>query len=168
MADMVKWNSTTEQAGEGDSEILVLSDRETSSCSTDCHLERESRCPPTYLLVVVGFSTIGGFLFGYDTGVISGALLALDEDFKYELSALQKELIVAITIAAAAIGALTGGLTNEYLGRKLSIMIASVIFTLGAIVMSAAPLQSYGWLVILAGRCIVGISIGNAGLLLVR
>ena len=161
--DSVKWTSGNSEDGNEDGVVLLQSETETSSLVVDTPpLARESLCPTTYLMAVVGFSTIGGFLFGYDTGVISGALLALDEDFNYELSALQKELIVAITIAAAALGALSGGLTNEYLGRRITIMIASVIFSLGAILMAVAPLQPNGWLVILSGRFVVGISIGNA------
>lgn len=120
----------------------------------------ESRKLTFYLFNVVSFAVIGGFLFGYDTGVISGALLVLDRDFDYTLTAIQKELIVSITIAAAALGSIIGGPSNEFLGRKPTIMISSVIFSVGAIVMSAAPINNLGLILILLGRFIVGVGIG--------
>lgn len=162
--DVVRWVSESREDGREDDVILLQSEGEASPIGTESGLLRRRLCPTAYLVAVVGFSTIGGFLFGYDTSVISGAILSLDADFNYELTALQKELIVSITIAAAAIGALAGGLTNEYLGRKITIIISSVIFSLGAILMAAAPLEDNGWLVILAGRFVVGIGIGNTPL----
>ena len=114
---------------------------------------------PAIIYVITGFSIIGGFLFGYDTGVIAGALLELDNDFN--LSATQKELVVSITVAAAALGALGGGLLNEKLGRKKAIMVASAIFGVGAVIMAGAPLASWGWSIVLIGRFTVGIGIGE-------
>ena len=71
---------------------------------------------PCFVYVVAAFSIIGGFLFGYDTGVIAGAILELDKDFA--LDSTRKELVVSVTLAAAAVGALVGGPTNERFGRK--------------------------------------------------
>ena len=62
---------------------------------------------PLFVYVISFFSIIGGFLFGYDTGVIAGALLELEKDFR--LDATKKELVVSVTVVAAAIGALCGG-----------------------------------------------------------
>ena len=114
-----------------------------------------------YLSAVAFFSIIGGFLLGYDTSVISGALLILDKDYDYSLTALQKELVVSITIGAAAVGAVLGGPSNELLGRRPTIMIASTIFTVGAILMAAAPISAWGWIIILIGRFVVGAGIGE-------
>ena len=57
------------------------------------------------------FSIIGGFLFGYDMGVIAGALLELEKDFN--LDVMKKELVVSVTVVTAALGALCGGPSNE-------------------------------------------------------
>mgnify|MGYP003386742962 CR=1 FL=1 len=57
----------------------------------------EEASPIIYTLTAL--SCIGGFLFGYDTGVISGALVQIGDDF--DLSDWDKELIVSITVAAA-------------------------------------------------------------------
>jgi SP family myo-inositol transporter-like MFS transporter 13 len=67
------------------------------------------------------FAAIGGFLFGYDTGVVSGAMLLLKTNF--DLSSFTEEVIVSVTIGTAAIFALVSGILNEYLGRKLTIII---------------------------------------------
>ena len=60
-----------------------------------------------YVVVLAAFSAIGGFLFGYDTGVVSGAMLLLKDEF--DLSALQIELVVSVTIGGAFVSALLGG-----------------------------------------------------------
>ena len=116
---------------------------------------------PSIIYVITFFSIIGGFLFGYDTGVIAGALLELDKD--YPLKTTKKELLVSITVAAAAMGAVCGGPLNEKAGRKKTIMIASIVFAVGAVVMAGAPPMSWGWGVVFAGRFIVGIGIGGCG-----
>ena len=104
-----------------------------------------------------GFSVISGFLFGYDMGAIAGALLTgLDN-----LSSTQKELLFTISFATAALGALGGGLLNEKMGRKRTIMIASAIFGMGVVIMAGAPSASWGWSIVLIGRLIVGIGIGK-------
>ena len=124
-------------------------------------LDQTRRTVGTPFLVYVNsfFSIIGGFLFGYDTAVIAGALLELDKDFS--LDRTKKELVVSVTVAAAAVGAVFGGPMNEKLGRKKTIMVASVVFAVGAVLMAGAPPSSWGWSVVLVGRFIVGIGIGR-------
>ena len=106
-----------------------------------------------YLLSLL--SAIGGFLFGYDTGVVSGAMIFLREEF--HLNSLWQELVVSITIGTAAIFAFLGGFMNDWLGRKPVILVASFVFTVGAVVLGLA----YNRVMLLAGRAIVGIGIGN-------
>lgn len=162
-ADRVTWvregNPSTEEEGE----ILLASDdsnniKEQDTTSPEPQMSSRLTC---YLTTVASFSIIGGFLFGYDTGVISGALLVLDKDYDYRLTAIQKELLVSITIGAAALGAVIGGPINEWFGRKPTIIVASAIFVIGALVMAGAPISTWGWTVILVGRFIVGIGIGK-------
>lgn len=110
---------------------------------------------PGFVYVLAAFSALGGFLFGYDTGVISGAMLLLKREL--ELSALWQELLISSTVAAAALSALLGGFLNGFLGRRVCILLASFFFTLGGIVLSTAP----GKEVLLAGRLIVGVGLGK-------
>ena len=101
------------------------------------------------------FAALGGFLFGYDTGVISGALIPLSRHFS--LDDLWKELIVGATVGAAIFGAVSGGWFNDKFGRKLVLIASSLVFGIGAAVMAAAP----GKETLLIGRIIVGVAIGK-------
>ncbi|OWF39315.1 proton myo-inositol cotransporter-like [Mizuhopecten yessoensis] len=109
---------------------------------------------PTFVYVLTFFSALGGFLFGYDTGVISGAMILLRNEFN--LSSVWQELIVSVTVAAAAVFALIGGYLNDRLGRRPVIMAASIVFTIGAVCMAIAG-DKY---LLLAGRVIIGAGIG--------
>lgn len=108
-----------------------------------------------FLLTLSFFAAIGGFLFGYDTGVVSGAMLLLKTSF--DLSSFTEEVIVSVTIGTAAIFALVSGILNEYLGRKLTIIIGSMVFTAGAVVLALAQNTA----MLIAGRAILGIGIGK-------
>ena len=108
-----------------------------------------------YVYYLTCFATIGGLLFGYDTGIISGSMLLIGDNWK--LSNIWKEGIVSATVGAAAIFALIAGFLTDLIGRKKVVMLASVIFTAGAAVMGAAP----GKEVLLVGRLIVGAGIGR-------
>lgn len=117
---------------------------------------------PGFVYVLAVFSAMGGFLFGYDTGVISGAMLLLKKEL--ELSALWQELLISSTVAAAALSALLGGFLNGLFGRRVCILLASFFFTVGGIVLSTAPDKE----VLLAGRLIVGVGLGRFLLCLIR
>ena len=110
---------------------------------------------PCFLYLLTLLSTIGGFLFGYDTGVVSGAMLLLRVDLN--LSPLAQEVFVSITIASAAVFALCGGWINNRFGRKPTILLGSVVFTVGALMLAAAVNIA----MLLCGRCILGIGIGR-------
>ncbi|XP_020787241.1 proton myo-inositol cotransporter [Boleophthalmus pectinirostris] len=113
---------------------------------------------PGFVYVLAVFSALGGFLFGYDTGVISGAMLLLKRELG--LSALWQEVLISSTVAAAALSALMGGFLNGLFGRRVCILLASFFFTIGGIVLSTAP----GKEVLLAGRLIVGVGLGIASM----
>ncbi|XP_041989820.1 inositol transporter 4-like [Salvia splendens] len=114
-----------------------------------------------YIMRLAFSAGLGGLLFGYDTGVISGAMLYIREDFKaVEKNTWLQETIVSMAVAGAIVGAGFGGVLNDKYGRKKSIMLADVLFFIGAIVMafSAAP-----WMIIL-GRIFVGLGVGMASM----
>ena len=110
------------------------------------------------MIVLTALSALGGFLFGYDTGVVSGALPLLRDEFS--LSDFSQEVCVSSTIFAAALSALWGGQLNASYGRRLVILFASCTFAVGSLLMAFAP--NFGTLV--AGRLIVGVGIGFASL----
>ncbi|KAK0063872.1 proton myo-inositol cotransporter [Biomphalaria pfeifferi] len=111
-----------------------------------------------YVWLLTFFAAIGGFLFGYDTGVISGAMLLLRD--KFNLSSFWQELIVSVTIAAAVVSALAGGFLNDWFGRKVVTILASFVFTAGAVVLACS--SNVAMLVV--GRLILGLSIGFASM----
>jgi sugar porter (SP) family MFS transporter len=100
------------------------------------------------------FAALGGLLFGYDTGVISGAELFIRNDFTLTTFAL--EVIVSGVLAGAAVGALGGGRLADLFGRRKLLITTAIIFAAGAILCAAA--QSPAILVV--GRIIVGLGIG--------
>jgi SP family myo-inositol transporter-like MFS transporter 13 len=107
-----------------------------------------------YIFLLTGICAVSSLLFGYDTGVVSGALLSIRNDLK--LSEWEQELIVSITTIGAVVGSLSGGYFNERVGRRPVILLSSVIFTVGAVVMGVAP----DFLMLTVGRAIIGLAIG--------
>ena len=118
------------------------------------HLESKQKTP-LYVYFLTVFAAIGGFLFGYDTGVISGAMILIKQEF--DLSSFWQELIVSVTIGAAILGALLGGFLNQRLGRKPLLVASAMVFTVGAVVMAVANSRE----ILLIGRLTVGFGIGK-------
>src|SRR5579863_6008616 len=83
------------------------------------------------------FAALGGLLFGYDTGVISGAELFFRHEFS--LSTFALEVIVSGVLAGAAAGALIGGRLADLFGRRRLLIATAIIFAAGAILCAAAP-----------------------------
>ncbi len=112
------------------------------------------RATRNFAFVAAGFAAIGGLLFGYDTGVISGAELFLKDQFV--LSTFALELIVSGVLVGAATGALVGGRLADVLGRRKLLIATAVIFAAGALICAGAHSP---WMLI-TGRIIVGLGIG--------
>ncbi|BFZ10376.1 hypothetical protein BsWGS_13415 [Bradybaena similaris] len=113
---------------------------------------------PFFVYYLACFATIGGLLFGYDTGIVSGSMLLIKDYF--ELSTIWQEVIVSGTVGAAAVFSLLAGFMCDFFGRKITIMVASVVFVAGAIIMGVSQNKE----VLLAGRIVVGIGIGFASM----
>jgi SP family galactose:H+ symporter-like MFS transporter len=107
-----------------------------------------------FVFLAAAFAALGGLLFGYDTGVISGALIFIRTQFG--LTTFQQELVVSVVLVGATVGALSGGRLADVFGRRFMLLITALIFVTGALVCAAAP--SLNFLVI--GRLIVGLGIG--------
>ena len=109
-----------------------------------------------FVYVAVGIAAVGGLLFGYDTGVISGAILFIKKQFS--LSATMEEIVVSAVLVGAVLGAFMGGLFANRYGRRKMIILAGIIFSVSAIGTSLAP--TVPWLI--AARIVSGIAIGIA------
>ncbi|KAL5013890.1 hypothetical protein ScPMuIL_008160 [Solemya velum] len=128
------------------------------SNDADVNIDSGDSGSTCFTWVLCFFAAIGGFLFGYDTGVISGAMLLLQRNF--HLSSIQQEVVVSVTIGLACLSALIGGPVTDRFGRKLCIIFASVIFTTGAIVLAV----SVNFTMLVVGRGILGVGIGLASM----
>jgi MFS family permease len=108
---------------------------------------------------LTGMAAIGGFLFGYDTGVVSGAMLPLRR--RFDLSPEQQEVVVSSTVLAAFLSSLFLGATlNDKMGRRWAILFSAAVFGLGSLILMCA--MDYVTLVI--GRIVLGVGIGVASL----
>ncbi|MFZ1807900.1 MAG: sugar porter family MFS transporter [Cyclobacteriaceae bacterium] len=109
-----------------------------------------------FVYIAAAISALGGMLFGYDTGVISGAILFISKDFS--LTQLQVEIVVSCVLIGALIGAMTGGILADRFGRRRVIIATATLFVGGAIVTALSPTFT----LLIAGRIIVGAAIGVA------
>src|ERR1700727_2020861 len=112
-----------------------------------------------HVLLGAAITALGGLLFGYDTGVISGALLFIGKDF-HGLTSFDKELLTSILLIGALIGALVAGRVADAIGRRPTVLITAAVFVGG--VMLAAFSPSYG--VLVAARVVIGLAVGSASM----
>ncbi|GBD47311.1 sugar transporter [Methylopila sp. Yamaguchi] len=109
--------------------------------------------------VVAATASLGGLLFGYDTGVISGALPFIRDLF--QLSEAMQGFVVSIALLGAAVGAATAGSLADAYGRRKVILVVALLFVVGALVCAAA----HEVVTLLIGRAILGVAIGVASML---
>ena len=109
-----------------------------------------------FVTMVSGISALAGLLFGYDTGVISGAILFVRKDFL--LSTFQEEVVVSAVLLGAVAGAAFGGKLADALGRRKLLIQVAILFIIGAIGTALAPTPT----LLAIGRVIVGVAIGIA------
>ena len=110
-----------------------------------------------FLVKLTVISTLGGLLFGYDTGVISGALLYMREDLG--LTDVSEAVVVSsLLFPGAAFGALLGGKLADALGRKGSLLVCAGLFLFGALICAIAP----NVVIMTTGRILLGFGVGAA------
>jgi MFS family permease len=109
-----------------------------------------------FVVLAAAVAALGGSLFGYDTGVISGAILFVRPAFS--LSTAQVELVVSAVLIGATIGAIGSARVTDRLGRRVVLLVAAVSFGVGAIGSALAPSVE----MLIAARLLVGLAIGVA------
>jgi major inositol transporter-like SP family MFS transporter len=111
------------------------------------------------LLTVI--ATLGGLLFGYDTGVISGALLYLHQSTLHLTAAEQGTVVSVLLFPGAALGALGGGPVADRLGRRAALFVCAVLFLVGAAGSALAP--TFAFMVV--ARVLLGLGVGAASVI---
>jgi sugar porter (SP) family MFS transporter len=107
-----------------------------------------------YVLLVASVAALGGLLFGYDTGVISGAILFITKDFS--LPTRLQAFTISVVLVGCMAGAIAAGAVADRIGRRATLLAAGLIFLAGSVVSAVTPNE----IVLLCGRFIVGIGIG--------
>ena len=108
------------------------------------------------VVVVALVSAISGLLYGYDTGIISGALLQISDDFG--VGDGMKQVIAASILLGAVVGALTCSWLSESRGRRRTLLLVAGVFVIGTLWAALAPNPA----MLVVGRIILGFAVGGA------
>ncbi len=130
--------------------VPVVTTRAPPAASGDLTAGRRSN------IAIYAFGSLGGFLFGYDTGVIAGALLFIRQEFA--LRPFQQGLVVSSLMVGALVGALASGALCHRFGERKLLISAGAVFTLGAVAAAASPSEP----ALIAARFILGLAVGTA------
>jgi SP family galactose:H+ symporter-like MFS transporter len=109
-----------------------------------------------FVLMAAAIAALGGLLFGYDTGVISGAVLFITKGFQLPIHL--QEFVISVVLIGCILGAGTAGYLADRFGRRRTLLAAGIIFGIGALASAFAPTIA----TLLLARAIVGIAIGFA------
>ncbi|HEV2171558.1 MAG TPA: sugar porter family MFS transporter [Candidatus Binatus sp.] len=127
-----------------------------TSSAIPASVDQRNRRPRAtlYITLIAAVAALGGLLFGFDTGVIAGAMLFIVPEF--HLGPTQQGLVVSAVTFGALFGALAGGSTSDRLGRRRTNIAAGTSFVVGSILSAIAP-NVYA---LVASRVIIGLAIG--------
>ena len=108
----------------------------------------------SYSYRAVFIAALGGILFGYDTGVISGALSFINIDFQF--STFGQEMIVSSVVIGALVGAVGSGWFTDRFGRRFMLIVSAIEFMVGTtLAFTSTSIEQ-----LFIGRLIVGFAIG--------
>lgn len=112
----------------------------------------------SFLRTIILVSTFGGLLFGYDTGVVNGALPYMAEKDQLNLTAFTEGLVASSLLLGAAFGAVFGGRLSDFVGRRKNIIFLAVLFFFATLGCTLAPNVN----VMIVSRFLLGIAVGGA------
>ncbi|PIN06265.1 putative transporter (major facilitator superfamily) [Handroanthus impetiginosus] len=118
------------------------------------HQMERRRTTRKFVFACSVFASLNNVLLGYDVGVMSGAILFIQEDLN--ITEVQEELLVGILSVVSLLGSLGGGRTSDAIGRKWTMGLAAIVFQAGAAIMTLAP----SFEVLMIGRILAGVGIG--------
>lgn len=136
----------------------VSATRNRPDSHTEVAVPQSEGSGTVYGVLVAVAGAVGGLLFGYDTAVISGAILFVRHLFR--LSPLETEVAVAAVLAGAALGAALAGYLSDRFGRRPVLLADAIIFAIFAVFTGLAT----GLVTFAAARFVVGIAVGIASM----
>jgi sugar porter (SP) family MFS transporter len=107
-----------------------------------------------FIFKISSIAALGGVLYGYDMGIIAAAALFVKRTFA--LSTVEEELVVSIVLVGAMVGALAGGAIADRIGRRATLVWASIIFVIGSLLAPVSP----NVVILIIARAIIGLGIG--------
>src|SRR5438876_394288 len=127
----------------------AMADKETAAL-------RDALRGTKFVYIAASFAALGGLLFGYDTGVISGALIFIKREFG--LTTVAEEIVVSGVLLGATLGAIVGGKAADLFSRRRVLLVTAAIFGIGALASAVAPSPT----VLIVSRVVLGLAIGLA------
>ena len=112
----------------------------------------------SFLRTIILVSTFGGLLFGYDTGVINGALPYMSESDQLNLNSFTQGLVTSALLFGAAFGAVAGGRLSDYNGRRKTILYLAILFFVSTIGCAISPNAA----IMILCRFLLGLAVGGA------
>lgn len=125
--------------------------------------DQAKRTAKHHVLWVAVVAALGGLLYGYDTGVIAGAMLQISEDFDLEsrfggATHNITELVTAAILLGAVVGALATSVLVGRFGRRRTIIIIAVLFAIGVVLSALSP----DWWYLSLSRLLLGFAVGGS------
>jgi sugar porter (SP) family MFS transporter len=112
-----------------------------------------------HVLWGAAITALGGLLFGYDTGVISGALLFIGKDF-HGLTSFDLELLTSLLLVGAVVGAQVAGRVADRVGRRPTVLGTAALFVVGVALAAFTPTFE----VLVLARIVIGLAVGSASM----
>ncbi|MEJ9313665.1 sugar porter family MFS transporter [Priestia megaterium] len=112
----------------------------------------------SFLRTIILVSTFGGLLFGYDTGVINGALPYMSESDQLNLNSFTQGLVTSALLFGAAFGAVVGGRLADHNGRRKTILYLAILFFVSTVGCTISPNAA----VMILCRFLLGLAVGGA------
>src|SRR5271154_3330529 len=139
--------------------VHVIEESVTTSGGDTAEVDERREPVGRAVVWTAAVTALGGLLFGYDTGVVSGALLFLHTSFG-NLSSFDKELVTSLLLVGAAVGAFGSGKLSDMIGRRTVILLTAAIFVLGVLGAAFSPTFSF----LVAMRFVIGLAVGSASM----
>lgn len=129
---------------------------ELSQTALSAQPEQTAKSVATHIKFITAVSTLGGLLFGYDSGMINGAMAYMQQDF--QLTPLTEGMVTSSLLLGAAVGSLACGKLSDRVGRRRSILFLAVLFFFGAAACVVMPDATS----MMMARFVLGLAVGGA------